>query len=118
MYQLTGRDLTQIHGIGPILALRLIGERGTDMMHVAAVPELYSRRIAGWSMHDSMTSQLVVDALMMGVWRRGKPTASEPAETFRCKIVFANDDCSRLIQAFVLLHAARRPLTNKLRERR
>ena len=26
-------------------------------------------------MQDSMTSQLIVDALMMGVWRRGKPTA-------------------------------------------
>jgi putative transposase len=38
------------------------------------VLDLYSRRIVGWSMQDSMTSQLVVDALMMGVWRRGKPT--------------------------------------------
>ena len=26
-------------------------------------------------MHDSMTSQLVADALMMAVWRRGKPAA-------------------------------------------
>lgn len=31
MYQLTGTDLTQIHGIGPFLALRLIGECGTDL---------------------------------------------------------------------------------------
>ncbi len=31
MYQLAGTDLTQIHGIGPFLALRLIGECGTDM---------------------------------------------------------------------------------------
>jgi len=37
--------------------------------------DLYSRRIVGWSMHDSMTSQLVADALMMAVWRRGKPAA-------------------------------------------
>ena len=44
-------------------------------LYVAAVLDLYSRRIVGWSMQDSMTSQLVVDALMMGVWRRGKPTA-------------------------------------------
>jgi len=35
--------------------------------------DLYSRRIVGWSMQDGMTSQLVVDALMMAVWRRGKP---------------------------------------------
>jgi putative transposase len=44
-------------------------------LYVAAVLDLYSRRIVGWSMQDSMTSQLVVDALMMGIWRRGKPTA-------------------------------------------
>jgi len=31
LYQLTGLDLTQIHGIGPHLALRLIGECGTDL---------------------------------------------------------------------------------------
>lgn len=31
LYQLTGVDLTQIHGIGPYLALRLIAECGTDL---------------------------------------------------------------------------------------
>ena len=31
MYQLTGTDLTQIHGVGPFLALRFIGECGTDL---------------------------------------------------------------------------------------
>lgn len=44
-------------------------------LYVAAVLDLYSRRIVGWSMQESMTSQLVVDALMMAVWRRGKPVA-------------------------------------------
>ena len=39
------------------------------------VLDLYSRRIVGWSIQDSMTSQLVADALMMAVWRRGKPMA-------------------------------------------
>ena len=39
-------------------------------LYVAAVLDLYSRRIVGWSMQESMTSQLVVDALMMAVWRR------------------------------------------------
>ena len=42
-------------------------------LYAAAVLDLYSRRIVGWSMHDSMTSQLVADALMMAVWKRGKP---------------------------------------------
>ncbi|MGR2683108.1 transposase [Chromobacterium haemolyticum] len=31
MYQLAGTDLTQIHGIGPFFALRLIAECGTDL---------------------------------------------------------------------------------------
>jgi transposase len=31
LYQLTGVDLTQIHGIGPYLALRMIAECGTDL---------------------------------------------------------------------------------------
>lgn len=33
-------------------------------LYVAAMLDLYSRRIVGWSMQESMTSQLVVDALM------------------------------------------------------
>ncbi len=44
-------------------------------LYAAAVLDLYSRRIVGWSMQESMTSQLVADALMMVVWRRGKPVA-------------------------------------------
>lgn len=36
-------------------------------LYVAAVLDLYSRRTVGWSMQESMTSQLVVDALMMAV---------------------------------------------------
>lgn len=31
LYQLVGNDLTQIHGIGPYLALRLVSECGTDL---------------------------------------------------------------------------------------
>ena len=31
LYQLTGTDLTQIHGVGPFLALRLIAECGCDL---------------------------------------------------------------------------------------
>lgn len=44
-------------------------------LYVAVVLDLYSRRIVGWSMQESMTSQLVMDALMMAVWRQGKPVA-------------------------------------------
>ncbi len=42
-------------------------------LYVAVVLDLFSRRVVGWSMQSSMTSQLVADALMMAVWRRGRP---------------------------------------------
>ena len=42
-------------------------------LYVAVVLDLYSRRIVGWSMKEQMTAQLVVDALVMAVWRRGMP---------------------------------------------
>ena len=44
-------------------------------LYVAVVLDLFSRRVVGWSMQSSMTSHLVADALMMAVWRRGKPLA-------------------------------------------
>jgi putative transposase len=42
---------------------------------VSAVIDLFSRRVVGWSMSAIMTAQLVADALLMAVWRRGKPDA-------------------------------------------
>jgi putative transposase len=42
-------------------------------LYVAAVVDLYSRRVVGWSMKAEMTAQLVTDALMMALWRRGRP---------------------------------------------
>jgi putative transposase len=44
-------------------------------LYVAAVIDLFSRRVVGWSMSTTMTAQLVTDALMMAIWRRGKPDA-------------------------------------------
>ena len=44
-------------------------------LYVAVVIDLFSRRAVGWSMSDTMTAQLVTDALMMAIWRRGKPDA-------------------------------------------
>jgi putative transposase len=44
-------------------------------LYVAVVMDLFSRSIVGWSMQSQMTSQLVADALMMAIWRRGKPDA-------------------------------------------
>ena len=39
-------------------------------VYLAAVQDLYSRRIVGWSMADHMRAELVVDALKMAVHRR------------------------------------------------
>jgi putative transposase len=39
-------------------------------LYLAAVEDLYSRRVVGWSMADHMESRLVVDALEMAVQRR------------------------------------------------
>lgn len=44
-------------------------------LYVAAVLDLYSRRIVGWSMKAERDASLVMDALMMAVWRRGKADA-------------------------------------------
>ncbi len=44
-------------------------------LYVAAVIDLFSRRVVGWSMNAAMTAQLVTDALVMAIWRRGKPDA-------------------------------------------
>lgn len=38
-------------------------------LYVAAVIDLFSRRVVGWS----MSAQLVTDALVMAIWRRGMP---------------------------------------------
>jgi len=42
-------------------------------LYVSAVIDLFSRRVVGWSMSAGMTAQLVADAVLMAVWRRGKP---------------------------------------------
>jgi putative transposase len=44
-------------------------------LYVAAVIDLFSRRVVGWSMKAEMTAALVTDALIMAIWRRGKPDA-------------------------------------------
>ena len=42
-------------------------------LYVAVVLDLFSRKVVGWSMSSEMTAQLVLDALLMAIWRRGKP---------------------------------------------
>ena len=55
--------------------LHLHLDRREGWLYVSAVIDLFSRRVVGWSMSAGMTAQLVADALLMAVWRRGKPDA-------------------------------------------
>jgi transposase InsO family protein len=59
-------------------------------LYLAAVEDLYSRRVVGWAMDEHMESRLVVDALAMAVqrrlpekdcWRTRIAAASTPAST-------------------------------------
>lgn len=42
-------------------------------LYLAVIMDLYSRMVVGWAMHERMTSQLVMDALQMAIWRRKRP---------------------------------------------
>ena len=39
-------------------------------LYLAVVLDLYARKVVGWSMHDRMHTSLVLNALLMAVWRR------------------------------------------------
>lgn len=39
-------------------------------LYLAVVIDLYSRAVVGWSMKPTMATEIVLDALMMAVWRR------------------------------------------------
>jgi len=39
-------------------------------LYLAVVVDLYSRMVVGWSMKPTMTRELVLDALVMALWRR------------------------------------------------
>lgn len=39
-------------------------------LYLGSVMDLFSRRIIGWSMQSRITKELVLDALLMAVWRR------------------------------------------------
>ena len=72
-------------------------------LYVAAVIDLFSRRVVGWSMKAEMNAQLVTDALMMAIWRRGSPTrclhhsdrgSQYASEQFRGLMADNGVDCS------------------------
>ena len=46
--------------------------------YAAVVPDIVSRRVVGWSRKAERDAPLVMDALMMAVWRQGKADALLP----------------------------------------
>lgn len=43
-------------------------------LYLAVVVDLYSRKVVGWSMKPTLARHIVLDALMMAVWRRRPKT--------------------------------------------
>ena len=43
-------------------------------LYLAVVLDLFSRKVIGWSMQPTMTSDIVIKALLMAVWRRPEAT--------------------------------------------
>ena len=39
-------------------------------LYLAVVMDLYARKVVGWSMKPTLAKELVIDALLMAVWRR------------------------------------------------
>ena len=49
-------------------------------LYLAVVLDLFSRRVIGWSLQARIKKELVLDALLMAVWRR-KPTSTVTVHT-------------------------------------
>ena len=49
-------------------------------LYLAVILDLFSRRVIGWSLQARIKKELVLDALLMAVWRR-KPTSTVTVHT-------------------------------------
>ncbi len=76
---------------------------GEGWLYVAVVLDLFSRRVVGWSMNPQMTAQLVTDAMLMAIWRRGPTSAllhhsdqgsQYTSEQFQCLLAEHGVTCS------------------------
>ena len=87
---------------------------GQGWRYFAVVHDLFSRRVVCWSASSQMTSQLLTDALVMALWRRGRPQGIARAvyEAGRTRDRHYRRAAYALLSA---LHAInRRPLRNSL----
>ena len=70
-------------------------------LYLAVVMDLYSRRIIGWSMKATLAKEIVLDALLMAVWRR-QPTQDVIIHSDQGS-QFSSDDWQRFCQTHGLL---------------
>jgi putative transposase len=78
-------------------------------LYVAVVLDLFSRRVVGWSMSPSMTSQLVIDALLMAIWRRGRPKELLHHSDQGSQLGFKVSSQHPLVERQIVIHQALRP---------
>ena len=92
-----------------------------------AVIDLFSRRVVGWSMKAEMTAQLVTDALVVAIRRRGKPDAllhhpdqgsQYASEQFRRLTADKGVDCSMSRSGNVWDNAAMESFFSSLKTKR
>jgi transposase InsO family protein len=76
-------------------------------LYLAAVEDLYSRRVVGWSMADRLESRLVVDALELAVQRR-LPAEGLLAHSDRGS-QYASDHYQRLLAKYGITCSMSRP---------
>lgn len=67
-------------------------------LYLAAVVDLYSRAVVGWSLDRQMTRKLVMDALKMAYWKR-KPAPGLIHHSDRGS-QYASDDFQKLLTAY------------------
>lgn len=76
-------------------------------LYLAVVIDLYSRRVVGWSINKRMTKQLVIDAILMAIWRR-KPAPG---------LIFHSDRgsqyCSNDFQRLLKTHGIKSSMSRK-----
>jgi len=70
-------------------------------LYLAVVLDLHSRMVVGWSMKPSMEREIVIDALMMAVWRR-RPKGQVIIHSDQ-GAQFGSDDWLRFCRAHKLL---------------
>ncbi|EON14927.1 transposase catalytic site ISRme11 [Pandoraea sp. SD6-2] len=66
-------------------------------LYLAAVMDLYSRQIVGWATRATMTSDLVLQALLAAVWKR-KPEPGVMIHSVECA-QFTSDDWQSFLKA-------------------